>query len=648
MASASDGDFDILRVILVSITFCLTIVLLPFIVCSSVGGVAIFFPLQNYAKRSLLGVILSVVATLCGLYVLFHLMSITLTFLYWDFIVKSLASFLPAKTVARIDGWWPQYTHAINSLSLVGSLGVGLWGHRKSETKMAKPTSSFSQPSTLDGWLKANLFWIDPATIALLAFGLILFLGRYVDDHVMAVAAAWPALLGLRKWRVPSHDFGSSPFAPRVGYEKYFVGKEELCLGQISRSQPLCLNWVDVVNHIGILGQTGAGKSVLLQSVYIHRIVNGKGILIFDLKGDRDVFELVSQLSESVGRSQDLMVVDLGNPLSSFGYNPLLRGLASELKDKIIGAFEWSEPYYKKLSEAVLLDLFSGLVCLRDELKERVDLGLAYNLLRDADELERLAAKLSDAGHQTESKKILSLLSIIRDKDLSKGLQGLLSDLKDLVDSSYGEILAKPNGLDMLEVVRQGKIVLLRLDQRFGAGAIRLARMCLSDIRNVSGTLSSQVSRAARPEFVVVIDEFADIVSSSDLGRLFSSLLNRARGAGIGIIFAHQSLGDFPDANVARQVIDNPGTLISFVQKDPDTCEMLANIVGTKEEWRYSEQTENQWGASVGTGLGNRRLSHEYIYHPNVFKNLNVGEAVYIAKKPSRHTRFSVSLWRVP
>ena len=46
--------------------------------------------------------------------------------------------------------------------------------------------------------------------------------------------------------------------------------------------------------------------------------------------------------------------------------------------------------------------------------------------------------------------------------------------------------------------------------------------------------------------------------------------------------------------------------------------------------------------------MGTRRLTQEYIYHPNVFKNLDTGMAVYAAKKPSRFGIVKIDFVEIP
>ncbi len=132
------------------------------------------------------------------------------------------------------------------------------------------------------------------------------------------------------------------------------------------------------------------------------------------------------------------------------------------------------------------------------------------------------------------------------------------------------------------------------------------------------------------------------------MAKTFVGFLNRCRGSGIGVVIAHQSLGDFKDPTVKAQIMDSTETMFSFVQKDPETCDILASVVGTKESYEKTKQTKEWIFGDDNTGMGTKKLVHEFIYHPNVFRNLNVGEAVYAAKKPSRFGTVQVKMLEIP
>ncbi len=258
------------------------------------------------------------------------------------------------------------------------------------------------------------------------------------------------------------------------------------------------------------------------------------------------------------------------------------------MRDKITGSLEWSEPYYKKVSERALLTVLRGLVHLRDVKSLTSNLG---DLLTAISSVQGLTAMTSQ----------------VDDKDMAQDLESLKSDLSLLVQSEFGSILKNQNSFNMHQAIKQKKVVLINLDgQTYSESAKKFGRLLLDDLRAASGAIVNAVTRSERPQFTEIIDEFSDIVATPDLVSTFVGFLNRCRGSGIGVIIVHQSLGDFKDATTRTQVMDSTETLFSFVQKDPETCETLASLVGTRKVWKDTEQIEDGFFGTNRTGQGSR------------------------------------------
>lgn len=432
--------------------------------------------------------------------------------------------------------------------------------------------------------------------------------------------------------------------------DEYLSKTGDVEIGTIQQPyrKSLKLSWKDINHHIHILGQPGSGKSVLLRNFYAHKIMNEEGLLMIDLKADLDVLAEMQAFAQAANREKDLVVIDLSKPEASVGYNPLLRGGASELKDKIMSALDWSETYYQKISERFLLHIFNALVVVRDVQGLIPTLSDVFECLNYPEALETLSAKISK-DNPIVAKDILELARELRDRRVHGELNGLRTDIEVMLKSNFGSILLDPNAIDLYEAIQAKKVVLVQLDgQTYRQTAVRFGRLLISDLRAASGAIVSNLNKSSRPKFTVIVDEFADIVSNEAMSEGFVSLLNRCRGSGIGVIIAHQSLGDFKDERSRTQVLDSTETTISFTQKDPNTCEILASIVGTKDKVSVTEQTDTFLGFGVKTGRGTEKRTQEFIFHPNEFRNLNVGEAIYIAKRPVRYGKVRIKNLTAP
>lgn len=421
----------------------------------------------------------------------------------------------------------------------------------------------------------------------------------------------------------------------------------EIEIGRLThpKRMPLKLSWRDINHHIHILGQPGVGKSVLLKNIYAHQIMQGEGLLMLDLKADYKVREDFRSLCKMAGREQDFVLIDLSHPEKSYGYNPLLFGNATELKDKIIGAIEWSEPYYKKVSERTLLTVLKGLVYVRDQKGMVSTLEDLLAAITSVQGLTVLAEQVDELSIKADVQSLAAGFS----KDFAKDLESLKTELTLLVKAEFGSIFKADKTLDVFSAIMEKKVILVNLDgQTYNESAKKFGRLLLADLRSASGAIVTNIPEDERPRFTVLVDEFADIVSTEDMAKTFVGFLNRCRGSGIGVVIAHQSLGDFKDPTVKSQIMDSTETMFSFVQKDPETCDILASVVGTKESYEKTKQTKEWIFGDDNTGMGTKKLVHEFIYHPNVFRNLNVGEAIYAAKKPSRFGTVHVKMIEIP
>ena len=121
--------------------------------------------------------------------------------------------------------------------------------------------------------------------------------------------------------------------------------------------------------------------------------------------------------------------------------------------------------------------------------------------------------------------------------------------------------------------------------------------------------------------FSCILDDFQDYIYEG-----FGSLLNKSRSANVGVIFSHQALGDLDKVSDAFRnvVLTNTNLKIVMRMNDPDTCEHFAKTFGTKTTTKVTDKTKD----SEKTGDGTAREVEQYIFHPNVFKNLPTGVGV--------------------
>lgn len=385
-------------------------------------------------------------------------------------------------------------------------------------------------------------------------------------------------------------------------------------------------------HHVHIVGASGFGKTVLISHILKSRIDSGRGVLFIDQKGDRETIEQFTSYVRSAGRVDELKVFSLGSHDQSANYNLLSNGSATQLRDRIMMSLNWSEEFYRNQSASFLLRLLNGLCWLRDNRSVRLDLATILRCAKHADAIEDLLKQIpSDREREFELMDEARLF--LSGNDNFNSLQGLRTQLESIVYSEFGDhILGSETGIDLFEAVRAGKIVFMFLDtRRYGDTARAVGRFVIQDLKAVSARIDSEVVGCDRKPFAVVIDEFADLAQED-----FISFLDRARSSRIGIVLAHQEISDLDriSPQFCGRLMGNTATLFAFLQKRPESAELISGIGGTRKVWKTTLQTSSFLGFNVETGNRSNREVEEYLIHPNSVKSLGIGECIRIQKLP--------------
>jgi hypothetical protein len=78
----------------------------------------------------------------------------------------------------------------------------------------------------------------------------------------------------------------------------------------------------------------------------------------------------------------------------------------------------------------------------------------------------------------------------------------------------------------------------------------------------------------------------------------------------------------------------NTSTLYAFLQKRPESAELIASIAGTKKVMKATMRSERMLFFDVETGDKSLREVEEFNIHPNQIKTLRVGTCVCVKKYP--------------
>ena len=410
---------------------------------------------------------------------------------------------------------------------------------------------------------------------------------------------------------------------------------ENVILGKVSGSlwRKEELSEAQLNHHVHIVGASGYGKTVLISHIIKQRIEQAKGLLFIDLKSDIETLQKFTQYVAEAGRSEDLQIFSLSEKAMSLPYNLILDGTATQLRDRIIQSLNWSEEYYKNQSGSFLLRLLLLLCWLRDNGDVQFNLGTILNCSSKVQTVIDFGNKVPMSNSAMKS-VAQDLVDFLKDKESYNSLSGLRAQLESIVMSDFGDLITSNDpGIDLFNTYKSSKIIFLFLDsRRYGETAKTIGRFILQDLKNVSARVDAEIPKLDRRPFSVIIDEFADLASEDFIG-----FLDRARSSRMSVIVAHQEICDLQriSPEFAGRLMGNTSTLYAFLQKRPESAEIISSMAGTRKAWKETLQVERTWLFEHPTGGKSLREVEEFVIHPNLIKSLVVGKCVCVKKYPS-------------
>jgi hypothetical protein len=403
------------------------------------------------------------------------------------------------------------------------------------------------------------------------------------------------------------------------------------------KGRPAYLPFGSLNKHVALVGTTGSGKTVTVYNFVISALMHKKAIVFIDGKGDsRNVEKFVACCRRS-GRSAQIVTLDG----SGRGYNPIGAGTPTELADKLIQMFDWSEEHYRLGSQRFAQILIKFLQIAKipvnlnniikfSELKQLELAILPTKPTKPAkpkkpqsdgpsfDSADQGAAESGPGTDVQQPDELTDLYNRLKSID-PRSISGFRDRLATLAESDLSTTFQAPDALNLSEAIESGEAVLLSLDSlRYPALAKSFGRLVVNDIKSA---VSVHMRSGARP-VSLIFDEF-NVFASHEV----VDIINKSRSAGFEALLSFQSLSDIDKLNqgeaLRRQIIQNCNSLIVQLQNDAHDAEELAALFGTAQTTALTIQEDSLGGA----GAGSRRLVHEYKVHPDWIKYLQTGQA---------------------
>lgn len=346
------------------------------------------------------------------------------------------------------------------------------------------------------------------------------------------------------------------------------------------------------LSHSLIAGPTGVGKSTLLAHLAEQDMAAGRGLVLIDGKGDT-VDAVLARVPEA--RRGDVIVLDC----ASDGPLPGLRLFAGTrdremAADVVLSVFaDLFRDSWGVLSERYLR---AGLVAVaHDRGGTLADVPFVFT---DAGYRRRLASKLTDPLTRATLESFEAMSAGERAQQLGSTLNKLSSLLgRPVVRTVLGQ--AHPT-LEFQRVLSGRKIVLISLaPARVGAAASRLIGAVVVFALFQAVQRRSQLPEGARRPFMVSIDEPKAL---GDLPMPLDALLEQARGLGVGVTVAPQSLTQLPKG-LREAILTNAATRVVFRQNADDARLLAKDLAGIAPE-DLQDLAAYEAVARIGLGPG--------------------------------------------
>lgn len=311
----------------------------------------------------------------------------------------------------------------------------------------------------------------------------------------------------------------------------------------------------DRSRHVYIIGQTGAGKSGLLELFALSDIFHNQGYAIIDPHGD---FAVNNMRFIPGSRMEDVVYFNPADTAFPLGFNPL----------------EVTNPSQKTNISSEVIGVLKRM--FGESWGPRLEYILRYTILalldRPTTTMLDITRMLTDKKFRKETLSYCTDTVVMQfwnvefaswnDKFVAEAIAPVLNKVGAFTANPViRNIIGQPKStFNIRQIMDEGKILIVNLSKgligednasilgAFLVTKIQLAAMSRSDIPNI----------ADRRPFYLYVDEFQNFATDS-----FATILSEARKYALNLTVANQYIGQMTET-VRDAVFGNVGSMISF------------------------------------------------------------------------------------
>ncbi len=332
-----------------------------------------------------------------------------------------------------------------------------------------------------------------------------------------------------------------------------------------SLDRPLAQPIVGALQHSLVVGPTGSGKSTLLLGLIRQALDARRGVVVLDVKGDL-AGDVLAQVPAN--RRDDVIILDPASGLPQPGLKVFSRSADPDLTaDLILGTLRelWPDSWGIRTSAYLRLGLRT---LARAPGSTLLELPLLFS---DGGRRRRALARINDPLLLASWARFEALSAADQAAQLAPALTKLEELLmRPVVRQVVGQAAPK---LVFSEVLARGRVIVVRLP----AGLIGSPASRLLATLTLWQFFSAVEARAALPAdkrrtFEMYLDEVGALGA---LPLPLEALLERARGLGVAVTLAPQTLSQMPPT-LRDAVLGNVGTIAAFRQTSAKEAHAVA------------------------------------------------------------------------
>jgi hypothetical protein len=339
----------------------------------------------------------------------------------------------------------------------------------------------------------------------------------------------------------------------------------------------LALSTSDRLRHCWVLGPTGAGKSTLLANLITQDMTAGSGMVVIDARGDL-IPDILSRVPAS--RFDDVIVMDPSQSARPVSFNILGIGTGSEegrerAVDHVLHIF--NDLYHSSWGPRTADILRAGLLTL---ISTKAKDGSAFTLCELPELLTNAQFRAFVTGQQLRSTTLISFWQWY--EGLSEAARAeiigpVLNKLRAFTfKTPIRLLLGHSQGIDLTDIFTKRRILLVPLSKgTLGVETAQLVgSLLVASLWQVTLGRVRIPPERRRPVWCYA-DEFQETVR---LPIDLADMLAQARGLGLGLILAHQHLGQLPEV-VKTAVLSTARTQVLF-QLDYEDARVMERRFG--------------------------------------------------------------------